>query len=41
LLPCQLYKLDNDPYEQVDLWDEYPGIVKELNKLLEEIKKKK
>jgi len=41
LLTGQLYKLDNDPYEQVDLWDEYPGKVKELNKLLEEIKKEK
>lgn len=41
LLTGQLYNIQNDPYEQVDLWDDYTEKVKELNKLLEEIKAKK
>lgn len=40
LLIGQLYNITNDPYEQNDLWDNYPGKKEELNKLLEEIKVK-
>ncbi|MBA7547753.1 N-acetylgalactosamine-6-O-sulfatase [subsurface metagenome] len=40
LLTGQLYNIQNDPYEQLDLWDDCPEKVKELNKLLEEIKAK-
>ncbi len=39
LLIGQLYDLDQDPYEQDDLWDQYPEIVLELNQTLEKIKK--
>ncbi len=39
LLIGQLYNLAKDPYEQHDLWDDYPEKVKELNKRLQEIKK--
>ena len=35
----QLYNLEQDPYEQEDLWDRYPEIVLELNQILENIKK--
>ncbi len=37
--PGQLYNLQDDPYEQNDLWDEYPQVVKRLTKLLEKYKK--
>ena len=32
--PGQLFKLEVDPYETNDLWDENPGIVHELESLL-------
>lgn len=32
------YNLDLDPYEQDDLWDQYPEKVLELNQTLENIK---
>jgi arylsulfatase A-like enzyme len=41
LLIGQLYNITNDPYEQNDLWDNYPEKVEELTKLLEEIKVQK
>ena len=41
LLTGQLYNITKDPYEQFDLWDDYPEKVKELNKILEEIKTQK
>ena len=34
----QLYKLDIDPFEQDDQWDQNPEIVVELNQTLEDIK---
>ncbi len=37
--PGQLYNLENDPAEQNDLWDEKPGVVERLNKLLEKYKR--
>jgi len=37
--PGQLYNLQEDPYEQNDLWDEHPQIVKRLAKLLKKYKK--
>ena len=37
--PGQLYNLQDDPYEQNDLWEEYPDIVERLTKLLEKYKK--
>ena len=41
LLLCgQLYNLGKDPFEQHDLWDQYPEIVLELNQTLEKIKVK-
>jgi arylsulfatase A-like enzyme len=39
LVTGQLYNIVNDPFEQSDLWDAYPGKVKELNQVLEAIKK--
>ena len=38
LLTGQLYNISRDPGEQYDLWNDYPEKVKELNKILEEIK---
>lgn len=35
----ELYKLDLDPYEQENLWDQYPERVLELSQTLESIKK--
>jgi len=35
----QLYDMENDPYEQNDLWDEHPDIVQRLLELLEKYKK--
>jgi len=37
--PGQLYNLEEDPYEQNDLWDAHPEIVEKLTKLLERYKK--
>ncbi|MCK4292665.1 MAG: arylsulfatase [Planctomycetes bacterium] len=36
--PGQLYDLQEDPYEQNDLWDKRPEIVERLTKLLEKYK---
>jgi len=36
--PGQLYNLEEDPYEQNDLWDTHPEIVEKLTKLLEKYK---
>jgi len=35
----QLYNMQDDPFEQNDLWDEHPDIVERLTKLLEKYKK--
>jgi len=37
--PGQLYDLANDPYEQDDLWDRRPDVVRHLTQLLEKYKK--
>jgi len=36
--PGQLYNIISDPYEQNDLWEEHPEIVKDLTNLLEKYK---
>jgi arylsulfatase A len=38
LLTGQLYNLNLDPYEEDDLWDQYPNRVLEMNQTLENIK---
>lgn len=38
LLLGQLYNIADDPFEENDLWNEYPEKVKELNEVLEAIK---
>ena len=37
--PGQLYDLAEDPYEQNDLWDQHPEVVRRLSQLLEQYKK--
>ena len=39
LLTGQLYHIGRDPCEQDDLWDRHPEKVRELNRILEEIKR--
>jgi len=34
----QLYNIADDPFEQVDLWGDYPEKVQEMNQILETIK---
>ncbi len=40
-IPGQLYDLDADPGEQVNLWEEHPEVVKELTAKLDEYHKQK
>lgn len=34
--PGQLYDLESDPFEQIDLWEKHPDIVDRLTRLLEQ-----
>lgn len=37
--PAQLYDLENDPYQKINVYSKYPKIVKEMDELLKEYRK--